>query len=109
MVAIKKNDALERAVLLTHALLGLPEGVKIVDVCLNDIDGKTTIHLMANDDTCPSEDDHEFDFVNKSIRHYRDLSDGIKLLWITPIVAGDCETCGKDVAYCNNECERETE
>lgn len=108
MMAIGKKDALERAVLLTHALLGLPEGVKIIDVCLNDIDGKTTIHLRA-DDTCPAEDDNEFDFVNKSIRHYRDLSDGIKLLWITPLVTGDCSTCGKDPAYCNDECERVTE
>lgn len=105
MLAIEKNDALERAVLLTHALLGLPESVKIVDVCLNDIDGQTTIHLRA-DDTCPAEDDHEYDLVNKSIRHYRDMGDGIKLLWITPIVTGNCETCGKDVAYCNNECGR---
>ena len=107
-MAIAKNEALECAVLLTHALLGLPEDVKIIDVCLVDCDGKTTIHLRA-DDACPAEDDHEFDFNNKSIRHYRDMGDGIKLLWITPLVTGDCETCGKDLAYCNDECGRQLE
>ena len=80
-----KAEALERSVQLTHALLGLPDDLKIIAV---DMYGTASglwpdtsiIHIMAA--SAPATETNtvrvgDYDY------HYRDLDVGIKLLWLT--------------------------
>lgn len=104
-----KTDMLERSVTLTHALLALPENVQILRIDVDNTRG-TTIQIYGHDGHVPEEeDDRDYDTKNGVIRHFRDMGNGITLLWLTDLVTGDCSTCGKDCLYCDDECRRDVE